>query len=164
MAASFRPMQFRSPRKIGVDFEEVVEPEARKEADLLEPKRVGEEMIPLASRETLGPGEFLELHGHIAGWMTEEMEILDGVNEGQEWWLPVVREGVREKNELEVKLRQMKVEETDRLEEVCGGYKDGRYAGGSVRTTRMGSSGEEGVHRDDGGAQGGKTGEEEGDR
>ena len=45
------------------------------------------------------------------------MEILDGANDGQEWWLPVVREGVREKNELEVKLRQMKVEETERLEE-----------------------------------------------
>ena len=29
----------------------------------------------------------------------------------------MVREGVREKNELEVKLRQMKVEETERLEE-----------------------------------------------
>ena len=39
------------------------------------------------------------------------------MNEGQEWWLPVVRQGVREKNELEVKLRQVKLVETDRLEE-----------------------------------------------
>ena len=35
--------------------------------------------------------------------------------EGQDWWLLVVRDGVQERNELEVKLRL--VEETDRLEE-----------------------------------------------
>ena len=111
------------PAEVEIDVEEAVELEERQEADLLAPRRRrlrGKQAVSTLRVEGenggSGDGGSLEqLHGNLTTWVAEEMEILDGVSEGQEWWLPVVRQGVREKNELEVKLRQ--VEEVDRLEE-----------------------------------------------
>ena len=114
------------PEVVEVDMEQAeVNLEVRQEVDLLAPKRRrlnGKQQLSTMRVEgevvdRLMEEKMLEYHSNIATWMAEEMELLDGVGEGQEWWLPVVREGVREKNELEMKLRQLKVNETDHLEE-----------------------------------------------
>ena len=116
------------PEEINMEVEEAlsreqgaVNLEVRPEVDLLAPKRRrlnGKQKLSTMRVEGEDVEEkMLDHHSNIATWVAEGMELLDGVGEGQEWWLPVVREGVQEKNELEMKLRQMKTEDVDRLEE-----------------------------------------------